>query len=159
MYKSTFQCKFADLGMVLDSGQGSSQWLDQVGRFWHQWSGSLWETHFAVYLCFPPSLCSLSSIFAFVFFFFLFSFQHIEAKIEDFCAAVQHTVCLAILWFVFCSTLPGFTVFTSAQHSREFLSLFLIAVYAKGAKFSVRTINHYQTQKEEFENVFPLSRN
>lgn len=42
---------------------------------------------------------------------------------------------------------------------REFLSLFLIAVYAKGAKFSVRTINHYQTQKEEFENVFPLSRN
>lgn len=37
--------------------------------------------------------------------------------------------------FVFCSALSGFTVFTSAQYSREFMSLFLIAVYVKVLSF------------------------
>lgn len=108
MYKSTFQGKIADLGMVLDSVRVSG---------WIRWEILALVVRQLVRksLCFLsllPSLCSSCSTFA-----LFFAFQQVVAKIEDFCAAVQHSGCLAILWLVFCSTLPCFTVFTIAQHS------------------------------------------
>lgn len=41
-----------------------------------------------------------------------------------------------------CSVSQVFLLLHSTPVSREFLSLFLIAVHVKGAKFSIRTINH-----------------
>lgn len=93
VYKSTLLCKTVDLGMVLDSGQGKSQGLDQVAD-----SGisgqAVSEKITLLSVSVTPSLALFLVFYFCLCFALFFSFQHIESKIEDFCAAVG---CLAIL--------------------------------------------------------------
>lgn len=134
MYKSTFQCKIADLGMVLDSGQGESQWLDQVGD-----SGISGQavsekiTLLSISVSFPHS-CSSCSTFAF-FFHFNKLWQRLKSSVQLFSTQVAWP--FYDLFSVLPCLVSQFLLLHSTLVSREFLSLFLIAVHVKGAKFSI----------------------
>lgn len=74
-------------------------------------------------------------LFLLLFFFFYFHFNSLRQRLKTSVQLYSTQVPWPFYDFVFCSALSGFTVFTSAQYSREFMSLFLIAVYVKVLSF------------------------
>lgn len=143
MYKSTCQCKIADLGMVLNSGQGESQWLDQVGD--SGISGQAVSEKITLpsisvsFLHSVPRLLFLL-LFCFIFFHFKTLKQRLKTSAQLFSTQVAWP--FYDLFSVLRCLVSRFLLLHSTPVSREFLSLFIIAVHVRGAKFSIRTINH-----------------
>lgn len=141
MYKSTFQCKIAVLGMVLDPGQGENQWLDQVGD--SGISGQAVSEKITLPSLFPSLTLFLVFYFCFccaLFFHFNTLRQRLKTSAQLFSSQVAWP--FYDLFSVLPCLVSQFLLLHSTPVSREFLSLFLAAVHVRGAKFSIRTINH-----------------